>query len=169
MKCGLVLNKLFIALIHPIQWTIALPVGATGPAKRQKKMSCMYYRQDRSRSVHSPGGALYFLPVETSWRRSIFFVFVLAEISGSDRRNFRVNQALLLLTISGMGPQTWPGKNQLIRNFLRSLVTERLSEAWGLLWAGIRFLNSTVCLQQMTIPLLVPESNQPEKSLSSCR
>ena len=24
----------FIALIHPIQWTIALPVGATGPAKR---------------------------------------------------------------------------------------------------------------------------------------
>ena len=22
----------FIALIHPIQWTIALPVGATGPA-----------------------------------------------------------------------------------------------------------------------------------------
>ena len=23
----------FIALIHPIQWTIALPVGATGPAK----------------------------------------------------------------------------------------------------------------------------------------
>ena len=29
----------FIALIHPIQWTIALPVGATGPAKRQKKTS----------------------------------------------------------------------------------------------------------------------------------
>ena len=24
----------FIALIHPIQWTIALPVDATGPAKR---------------------------------------------------------------------------------------------------------------------------------------
>ena len=24
-------------LIHPIQWTIALPVGATGAAKRQKK------------------------------------------------------------------------------------------------------------------------------------
>ena len=38
----------FIALIHPIQWTIALPVGATGPAKRQKKTSCIYYRQDRS-------------------------------------------------------------------------------------------------------------------------
>ena len=47
----------FIALIHPIQWTIALPVGATGPAKRQKKTSCIYYRQDRSQSVHSPGGA----------------------------------------------------------------------------------------------------------------
>ena len=26
-------------LIHPIQWTIALPVGMTGPAKRQKKTS----------------------------------------------------------------------------------------------------------------------------------
>ena len=25
----------FIALIHPIQWTITLPVGATGPTKRQ--------------------------------------------------------------------------------------------------------------------------------------
>ena len=35
------LNIHFIALIHPIQWTIALPVGATGPAKRQKKTSCI--------------------------------------------------------------------------------------------------------------------------------
>ena len=52
---------IFIALIHPIQWTIALPVGATGPAKRQKKTSCIYYRQDRSQSVHSPGGASYFI------------------------------------------------------------------------------------------------------------
>ena len=52
---------IFIALIHPIQWTIALPVGATGPAKRQKKTSCIYYRQDRSQSVHSPGGARYFI------------------------------------------------------------------------------------------------------------
>ena len=51
----------FIALIHPIQWTIALPVGVTGPAKRQKKTSCIYYRQDRSQSVHSPGGASYFI------------------------------------------------------------------------------------------------------------
>ena len=56
-----VLHFLFIALIHPIQWTIALPVGATGPAKRQKKTSCIYYRQDRSQSVHSPGGASYFI------------------------------------------------------------------------------------------------------------
>ena len=54
-------NYFFIALIHPIQWTIALPVGATGPAKRQKKTSCIYYRQDRSQSVHSPGGASYFI------------------------------------------------------------------------------------------------------------
>ena len=34
-------NIFFIALIHPIQWTIALPVGATGPAKRQKKTFCI--------------------------------------------------------------------------------------------------------------------------------
>ena len=54
-------NGSFIALIHPIQWTIALPVGATGPAKRQKKTSCICYRQDRSQSVHSPGGASYFI------------------------------------------------------------------------------------------------------------
>ena len=32
---------LFIALIHPIQWTIAKPVGADRPAKRQKKTSCV--------------------------------------------------------------------------------------------------------------------------------
>ena len=32
---------ILIALIHPIQWTIALPVGETGPAKCQKKMSCI--------------------------------------------------------------------------------------------------------------------------------
>ena len=32
---------LFIALIHPIQWTIAVPVGADQPAKRQKKTSCV--------------------------------------------------------------------------------------------------------------------------------
>ena len=55
------IKPIFIALIHPIQWTIALPVGATGPAKRQKKTSCIYYRQDRSQSVHSPGGASYFI------------------------------------------------------------------------------------------------------------
>ena len=31
----------FFALIHPIQWTIANPVGADRPAKRQKKTSCV--------------------------------------------------------------------------------------------------------------------------------
>ena len=31
----------FIALIHPIQWTIANPVGADQPAKCQKKTSCV--------------------------------------------------------------------------------------------------------------------------------
>ena len=35
------LNNHFIALIHPIQWTIAYPVGADRPAKRQKKTSCV--------------------------------------------------------------------------------------------------------------------------------
>ena len=34
-------NFYFIALIHPIQWTIAKPVGADRPAKRQKKTSCV--------------------------------------------------------------------------------------------------------------------------------
>ena len=36
--CGI---QCFIALIHPIQWTIANPVGADRPAKRQKKTSCV--------------------------------------------------------------------------------------------------------------------------------
>ena len=35
------LSLCFIALIHPIQWTIANPVGADRPAKRQKKTSCV--------------------------------------------------------------------------------------------------------------------------------
>ena len=34
-------NIHFIALIHPIQWTIANPVGADRPDKRQKKTSCV--------------------------------------------------------------------------------------------------------------------------------
>ena len=38
-KMAAILN--FIALIHPIQWTIAKPVGADRPAKRQKKTSCV--------------------------------------------------------------------------------------------------------------------------------
>ena len=48
-------NYIFIALIHPIQLTIALPVGMTGPAKQQQKQSCINYWQDQSRSVHLPG------------------------------------------------------------------------------------------------------------------
>ena len=42
--CLLLIEKLvyiFIALIHPIQWTIAYPDGADWPAKRQKKTSCV--------------------------------------------------------------------------------------------------------------------------------
>ena len=34
-------HHIFIALIHPIHWTIANPVGADRPAKRQKKTSCV--------------------------------------------------------------------------------------------------------------------------------
>ena len=41
-------SLVFIVLIHPIQWTIALPVGATRTAKRQKKTSYIEYLQDRS-------------------------------------------------------------------------------------------------------------------------
>ena len=36
-----VVNCIFIALIHPIQWPIAKPVGVDRPAKRQKKTSCV--------------------------------------------------------------------------------------------------------------------------------
>ena len=39
----------FIALIHPIQWTIAYPVSADRPVKRQKKTSCV----STGRSVRS--------------------------------------------------------------------------------------------------------------------
>ena len=37
----MLLVHIFIALIHPIQWTIAYPVGADRPAKHQKKTSCV--------------------------------------------------------------------------------------------------------------------------------
>ena len=55
--------KHFIALIHPIQWTIAYPVGADRPAKRQKKTSCVATSWPVRSTVHSPDGASYFLPV----------------------------------------------------------------------------------------------------------
>ena len=41
MECEKRLKTHFIALIHPIQWTIVYPVGADRPAKRQKKTSCV--------------------------------------------------------------------------------------------------------------------------------
>ena len=42
IMCYIAFKKyIFIALIHPIQWTIANPVGADRPAKRQKKSSYM--------------------------------------------------------------------------------------------------------------------------------
>ena len=56
-------SNYFIALIHPIQWTIANPVGADRPAKRQKKTSCVSTGWPVRSTVHSPDGASYFLPV----------------------------------------------------------------------------------------------------------
>ena len=56
-------NYNFIALIHPIQWTIANSVGADRPAKRQKKTSCVATGWPVRSTVHSPDGASYFLPV----------------------------------------------------------------------------------------------------------
>ena len=53
----------FIALILPIQWTIANPVGADRPAKLQKKTSCVSTGWPVRSTVHSPDGASYFLPV----------------------------------------------------------------------------------------------------------
>ena len=53
---------IFVALIHPIQWTIANPVGADQPAKCQKKTA----GGNTGRSlvlVHLPDGVLYILPV----------------------------------------------------------------------------------------------------------
>ena len=57
------LSYFFIALILPIQWTIANPVGADRPAKRQKKTSCVSTGWPVRSTVHSPDGASYFLPV----------------------------------------------------------------------------------------------------------
>ena len=57
------LQGIFIALIHPIQWTIAKPVGTDRPAKRQKKTSCVSTGWPVRSTVHSPDGASYFLPV----------------------------------------------------------------------------------------------------------
>ena len=54
---------IFIALIHPIQWTVANPVGADQPAKRQEKDALCFHRLAGPSGVHSPGGASYFLPV----------------------------------------------------------------------------------------------------------
>ena len=58
-------NKLshFIALIHPIQWTIAYPVGADWPAKHQKRRPVFPPAGQSIVLVHSPDGMSYFLPV----------------------------------------------------------------------------------------------------------
>ena len=64
-------NDNFIVLILPIQWTIANPVSADRPAKRQKKTSCVSIGWPIPLCIHQGGGggggggALYFLPVYT--------------------------------------------------------------------------------------------------------
>ena len=55
-------------------WSLPLDYGVGMLFECQRKTSCIYYRQDRSRSVHSLGVTLYFLPVLTVWHHSIFFV-----------------------------------------------------------------------------------------------
>ena len=71
MIFGIWKKNIFIALIHPIQWTIANPVGADRPAKRQKKMSCVSTGRPVPSTVHSQGGASYLIPScldrVTSW------------------------------------------------------------------------------------------------------
>ena len=48
-------------LIHLDQWTVAIPVGKTFPAKQQKKPSCVIYWQDWPGTVNLLDGAFYFL------------------------------------------------------------------------------------------------------------
>ena len=55
--CEIIKKFTFIALIHPIQWTIAFPVGADRPAKRQKKSFGMHAYWPAGPGVHSPGVA----------------------------------------------------------------------------------------------------------------
>ena len=50
----------FIVLIHPTQWTIAIPVGADRPPKQQKNHTG-FPPVGPASTVHSLGGALYFL------------------------------------------------------------------------------------------------------------
>ena len=54
---------IFIVLIHPIQWTIALLIGMIDPTKQQKKAILYIIHARPSWSVHSLGGASYCLPV----------------------------------------------------------------------------------------------------------
>ena len=56
---------IFIALIHPIQWTMDNSLsGRRRPARQtsEKDVLCLH-RPGRSNAVHSPGGVWYFLPV----------------------------------------------------------------------------------------------------------
>ena len=61
--CAEILKLFFIALIHPIQWTIALPVGATGSRQTPEKDVLYIIPAGPVSSVHSLGGASYLLPV----------------------------------------------------------------------------------------------------------
>ena len=94
-KSVYLVTSFFIVLIHPMQWTIALPVGVTGPTKCQKKRSCIYYRQDRSLSVHSLGGTSYFLSRQCDVIASFLFGAWSVQTCFQQRNIFEVLQRTL--------------------------------------------------------------------------
>ena len=70
--------------------------------------------------VEAPGAGMATQPVEAPGAGSEVLPYMCLPVQ-TVRKNSRVN--------SGTVPQTSPGMNQLIRNCLKSLPTERLSEA----------------------------------------
>ena len=64
----------FIALIHPIQWTIANLVGADWPAKRQKKTSCVSTGWPVPvLCIHQVAHGIYFLSRQHDFISSFLF------------------------------------------------------------------------------------------------
>ena len=130
----------------PAVLTATQPVealGTRGPVTASKSATSpvegpgtsVVIQQNATQPVEAPGAGTATQPVEAPGEGPEVLLTgtgsaaVHAEITGQTvRKNSRVNQALPLMATSGTGPQTSPEMNQLIRNFLRSLVTGRLSE-----------------------------------------